>query len=244
MKNIIKYLFQKGLGFDNYLYLFSKHCIRKVSRGSYEREFRHFISLLPDSGLILDIGANIGITAVSIGIKCPGTEIHAYEPIEENFQTLLRVIKSYKLKNILAYNTALGDKSGQLKMVMPLNGKTRLQGMSKMYDPNHPVKGKLYIVNVRTLDEIYKGLKVSAIKMDVENFEYEVFLGAQQILNENKPLIYCELWNNSKRMKVIELMLSINYSVYVYNEKANSLVPFKKPYITNDTNFFFISHIK
>lgn len=241
MKNTIKYVLQKILGFDNYLFFFSRYCIRKVSRGAYEKEFCHFISLLPDNGLVLDIGANIGITAVSIAVKRPNVEVHAYEPITENFNALIRVIMLYKLKNVAPYNVALGNEPGQLKMIMPVRGKIKMQGLSKIYDPQSNARGKIYSVEVKKLDDQYKNEKITAIKIDVENFEYEVLLGSRQILADSKPIIYCELWNNPKRDLVFDYILSLDYSIFVYDDKIDRLLPLNKPYKTTNTNFIFLN---
>jgi hypothetical protein len=49
------------LGLDNYLFLFSLFIIKKLRWDKNEKDFIHFLNLLPREGIVLDIGANIGV---------------------------------------------------------------------------------------------------------------------------------------------------------------------------------------
>jgi FkbM family methyltransferase len=239
MKSYLRFFLQKVFGFHTYLYYFSMYSIRRVLKGKYEKGFLYFVDQIPNQGIILDIGANIGITAVPIAKKLPNAEIHAFEPIEENFDALSRVINTWKAHNVKLFKVALGDKSGNLKMIMPMNGKVKMQGLSKIYEESTNEKGIIYEVPITQLDTIYnKEKNIKAIKIDVENFELEVLIGEKQLLVDNKPLIYCELWNNEKRLMLVDYLSSLGYSCYIFNN--NKLEPVAVPNECNDTNFFFI----
>ena len=96
-------------------------------------EFSKFIKLVPPGdNIILDIGANIGITSVVLAKKFPGSTIHAFEPIPPNISTVKRIIKHYKLKNVQLHETALGEKEGSLKMVVPVINKTIISQIAKL----------------------------------------------------------------------------------------------------------------
>lgn len=242
MKNTIKSILQKVFGFKNYLTVFSLYCIRRALKGVYEREFAFFVKMIPDKGIILDIGANIGITAVPLAIRKKGAVVHAYEPIAENFAALSRVTSIYKLENIRLLNLALGQSTGVLKMIMPLQGNAKQQGLSKMYEAGSTEKGKIYDVQVVRLDDRYTDKdQISAIKIDVENFEYEVLKGAGALLNRCKPMVYCELWNNDKRRLVLELMQQQHgYRIYVFDEEKELLNEVQASYAGEVNNFFLI----
>lgn len=240
MKNFVRNLLQKILTFKNYLYLFSLYSIRNVEKGKYEKEFFHFLGMIKDKGIILDIGANIGITAVPLAKRAPNAEIHAFEPIQENFSTLERIVSHFKLTNVNLFNLALGTEKGVLKMIMPSLGSSRMQGLSKAYEEGSNEKGTLYNVPLERLDDLYPTERaITAIKIDVENFEYQVFKGAIGLLERNKPVIYCELWDNENRSAVFELFTSLGYDIHVYNEQSEKLdlvTKLKKPV---GNNFFF-----
>lgn len=240
MKNTIKFLMQKLLGFRNYLYLFSLYTIRKALSKQYEPGFFHFIELIPYKGIILDIGANVGITCIPLAKAKKTSVVHAYEPILENFQTLEKAVIFYKSRNVTLFNFALGDQEGKLNMIMPIRGKARQQGLSKVYIENSNETGIKYEVTVKRLDDLYPDDNISAIKIDVENFEYEVLLGAVNLIKRCKPIIYCELWNNEKRFKVFNMLKKLNYTAHLFDNTTKSLIPLNDTTISIDCNFILL----
>ncbi|CAG5068641.1 hypothetical protein DYBT9623_01373 [Dyadobacter sp. CECT 9623] len=241
MKNFIRYLLQKTLSFKNYLFLFSLYSIRTIEAGKYEREFLHFIKIIKGNGIILDIGANIGITAAPLAKHHPGAQIHAFEPISENFSALQRVVNYLKLNNVKLFNIALGSEDGNLKMIMPVRGNSRMQGLSKAYEEGAGEKGVIYDVPLKKLDHIYPfETNITAIKIDVENFELEVLRGSVEVLKRNKPTIYAELWENDNRTKVFELLKNIGYNSFTFDLQSETLQPVTIREGLPAGNFFFI----
>ncbi|KQS26968.1 hypothetical protein ASG33_20745 [Dyadobacter sp. Leaf189] len=241
MKNLIRYLLQKTLSFKNYLFLFSLYSIKTIEAGKYEREFLYFLKMIKKDGIILDIGANIGITAAPLAKHHPNAEVHAFEPISENFSALERVVRYLKLKNVKLFNIALGSESGTLKMIMPERGNSRMQGLSKAYEEGANEKGVVYQVPLKKLDDLYPTeTNINAIKIDVENFELEVFKGSLKVLENNKPMIYCELWQNDNRTQVFSLLGGFGYKSYVFNENTESIEPVQISDSLPAGNFFFI----
>ena len=239
MKNSIKYVLQKSLGFERYLYLFSHFKIKTLKQDKNERDFFHFLDLIKDGkGDVIDIGANIGIMTYFLASKFRTSTVHSIEPVPVNFAVLGRIVKKFKLSNVQLYPIALGQIQGTLKMIMPYNGKTKMQGLShvKHESISEWNEGEEFDVPVKTLDELFAGQTIQAIKIDIENFEYFAFLGGKQLLEQNKPIIYAELWDNDNRKNSFELLKSIGYDVFVVeNEK---LVLFdEKKHVTQ--NFIF-----
>ncbi|WP_411275594.1 FkbM family methyltransferase [Daejeonella sp.] len=238
LKSTLKLFLQRTLGFNTYLYIFSLLAINRVK---YEEEFHFFNDMIEDNGIILDIGANIGIMTALLAKKSRNAKIFAFEPIPENIKTLKRVVDHYKLRNVTIYEAALGDENGQLKMVMPIIDNVKMQGLSHVLDDslNQPSeKGSFYDVPVYKLDDLEEfksAKKITAIKIDVENFEYHVLKGGEQILREHKPVIYCELWDNEKKYLTIDFLKKLGYKVKIYEKKK--LVDYREQSVTN---FFFI----
>lgn len=236
-KGRLKYLLQKLMGFHNYLFVFSIYSIKRLEHNRYEKEFVHFLNLIPNQGIVLDIGANIGITTVPLAKKLQHAVIHSYEPMPENIRALNRVIRFFGIKNARIFNIALGERSGVLKMVMPVVDHVKMQGLSHIYRDGYDDDGEIYTVDVKTLDEIYEQYdqKITAIKIDVENFEYEVLKGGSGLLQKHQPIIYCELWDNEVRTLVMDYLKNLGYEVKVYTGK-------KLENFTNQkvVNFFFL----
>ena len=238
LKSSIKLLLQKILGFKTYLFMFS---ILTIQRLKYEEEFHYFKEMIEDGGIVLDIGANIGTMTTLIAKKLRNSKIYAFEPIPENIKTLKCVIEHYKLNNVIVYEAALGEERGELKMVMPVIDNVKMHGLSHVLEENTNDKmnlGNVYSVPVHKLDEIEEfrsGERITAIKIDVENFEYHVLKGGEQVLRKHKPIIYCELWDNEKKYNTINYLNDLGYKAKIYENKE--LVDFKDQAAIN---FFFI----
>ena len=241
MKNIVRLILQKLLGYDNYLFWFSVYTIKRLHNNRHEREFLEFINMLPNEGTILDIGANIGVMTVAMARKCPNARVLAFEPMPNNVKGIKRILAHYKLQNVTLFENALGDKAGSLEMVLPVIDKMKMQGLSHVVKPGDDSawnKGEYFTVPVYRLDdmpELKKVSKISGIKIDVENFEYFVFKGGEELLRRDKPKIYCELWQNEQRDNTLAFMKGLGYTVNVFD--GSKLVPFTGQ---NETNFFLL----
>jgi FkbM family methyltransferase len=225
LKNILRKSAQRLLGFNRYLFLFSLFNIYRIKIFKGEKAFRFFMGMLPAEGAILDIGANIGINTIILAQNFPLATIHAFEPIDENYQILKMIEKIYKVKNVHTYKTALGETNGEAEMVMPVHKGSKMQGWSRVNETSH-LEGSRYIVPMQRLDDIdeIRNIPISAIKIDVENFEYFVLKGGVELIAKNKPLIFCELWNDERKDLCFELLRGLGYKVMLFRD--DKLVPY------------------
>jgi FkbM family methyltransferase len=239
IKSKLKLLLQKILGFDNFLFLFSIITIKRLYMNKHEKEFVHFLSLLPTDDLLLDIGANIGIMTAPLAKRAANGSVYSFEPMPANLKALKRIVKHYKLTNVTIFETALGNAPGELTMVMPVVEHVKMQGLSHVVDKNSTDEGETFTVPVKKLDdipELQNAKSIGGIKIDVENFEYEVLSGAKTLLLKHKPIIYCELWDNEKRTITLNfLRKEIGYTVKIYD--GEKLVPYTNQ---NVLNFFMV----
>jgi hypothetical protein len=90
---------------------------------------------------------------------------------------------------------------------------------------------------MKTLDQLFPNTKVQAIKLDVENYEYFVLKGGENLILRNNPIIYVELWDNENRQKCFQFIQELGYQIYVLVEDA--LVAFI-PTIHHHHNFTFL----
>jgi len=232
LKSKVKRLLQRVLGFDNFLFLFSIITIRRLYMNKHEKEFLHFLTLLPTDELLLDI------MTIPLAQKAVNGKVFSFEPMPQNLKALKRVIKYYKLKNVTVFETALGSEPGELKMIMPIIDNVKMQGLCH-FDNNETEKGERFTLPVQKLDDISElqaAKAIGGIKIDVENFEFEVLTGAKNLLLKHKPIIYCELWANEKRTLTLNYLTNeIGYTVKIYD--GEKLVPY-----TNQEamNFFLV----
>jgi FkbM family methyltransferase len=239
LESWIKMALQKILGFENYLFIFSRFTIKRLEYGQIEKEFLQFMKLVPNEGIILDLGANIGIMTAHMASRRPGAKIWSFEPIPQNIKALKRIVTHFNLSNVQVFELALGEENGEVKMVMPVIDGVKMQGLSHVIHDTIQENndGMYFSVPVKKLDDLpeLQDKVISAIKIDVENFEYFVLNGAKKLLATHKPVIYCELWDNENRTKTFSLLKEIGYQIMV--AENNQLVPFQQQ---NIQNFIFV----
>ena len=244
MKTFIKFILQKILGLKTYLYVFALFITVKLRWDKKEKDFFHFMKLIPDGGLVLDLGANIGVTSYHLSKKLPMSTIFSFEPLELNMNTLRRIKKRYNLKNIQEYLVAVGEENGTLEMVMPVIKNVPMHGLSHVIhegntENNEGLKYKVPVVYIDGFEPIKTAeKKVTAMKIDVENFEYFVLKGGEKLIKKDHPIIYCELWDNENRKKCIALLNNLGYSALLLQK--NKLVPFEQATVEKH-NFFFLA---
>ncbi|NCB06973.1 MAG: FkbM family methyltransferase [Bacteroidia bacterium] len=243
MKTFIKYILQKILGLKTYLYVFARFIILKIRWDKKEKDFFHFMKLISGDGIILDLGANIGVTSYHLAKKFPGSMVYAFEPLALNMNTLRRIKSKFGLTNIHEFQVAVGEQNGTIEMVMPVVNHVPMHGLSHVvgFEKNGNDSGLKSAVQMIYLDEfdvlLNSGKRVTAIKIDIENFEYYALKGAQKIIAAHRPVIYCELWDNEYRGKCIGLLNNLGYSAFVLQGKE--LVRVENAAVEKH-NFFFL----
>lgn len=241
MKKLIQAVLQRILGFRNYLFVFSLFKTRTILLDSKEGDFSLFLTYVQPESVVLDIGANIGIMTTHLSFKASQGRVIAFEPMPDNIAALQKIIRFNRLTNITLHTCALGNENKTTQMILPVVNRVKMQGLSHMIDKELTDfnVGITFEVPQYRLDdmEALKGLHIDAIKIDVENFEYQVFLGARHILSTYKPIVYCELWANENRSNCFQLMKELGYEISV--REKDHLVPFDE-HVHQTLNFFFV----
>ena len=135
-----------------------------------KREYQLRTELHPK--VVLDIGANIGITSILLANQYPEAIIHCFEPEARNFSLLSRNVASYP--NIRCHSVALSncDKQGEL---FYSDNPTNFGGFSlfeKGITKNR--RATITIRNVRTYLKELDITEVDLIKIDSEGAEFDI----------------------------------------------------------------------
>ncbi|MCJ7685702.1 MAG: FkbM family methyltransferase, partial [Desulfobacteraceae bacterium] len=185
-----------------------------------------------------DVGANIGIMTYHLAKCFPSKKIIAIEPIPSSFAISKRIKDNFNLSNVEILCCAVGEQEEELEMVLPIDGKVRMQGLAHVVHDSIDKwnEGERIKVRSRKIDTIVGKERIAGIKMDIENYEYFALKGAQKILERDQPVIYLELWKNKNRDRCFEFLEELGYKIFI-NQK-NTLVPYKEEKHQNQ-NFIF-----
>jgi len=186
-----------------------------INYGEYNKEeCEHIVALANEKkGLVLDIGANIG--NISQALISAGHEVVAFEPQPEVCE-LLRL----NCPSAVVHNLAVGATNSIVQIPkIDYSQSGNFGGVS--ID-----SGIGLVIEVRTLDS-YKLNDVSLIKIDVEGFEEQVLLGAQETIARSKPIIYLEADRVEKLAALDDILKSMAYTHTPHN-----------PPLFNPDNFF------
>jgi FkbM family methyltransferase len=243
MKLAIKRALQKLLGVQRYLFYFALFKIRTLQWDRWEGHFVTFLKLIPDRGLILDIGANIGVMTVLMARKAPHGTIYAFEPAPLNYAVLEKLIRRFRLTNVRTYPWAIGQSDGTLPMIMPMDGAVVLHGISHIIEDDVPAteSGYTFEVETKRLDNLSELMQseqpVSAIKIDVERYEVHVLEGARRLLEMHRPPVYSEI-TRANMSYCFDLMISLGYTVHVVHR--GKLIPYDQIQDNRYYNFVFL----
>lgn len=231
------------MGMETYLYVFSIFIIRTLRFNKREGDFCFFLKQINEDGILLDVGANIGAMTYYMARRFPNSKVYSFEPVPLNLRTLRKIVNRYKLKNVEICDYALGNEEGEVEIVMPELQHVKMQGLSHIVHESIPDmnEGEKFRTKIKKLDDLSflqnSKEKISAIKIDVENFEYFVLKGGEALLKKHQPIVYSELWDNENRTQCFELMNSLGYQTKVLID--NKLVALDEK-IHSTQNFFFM----
>lgn len=132
----------------------------------------NFPGPFPDTPLIIDLGANIGVSTLFFALKWPDSTIHSVEPDPENFRRLKMITES--LPQVILHNVAVWSETGTISFYRDTG-----RGSSSSVSPAGLNREQIEIsaVTLSDLLEQTGAERVSLLKFDVEGAEQEIFAG-------------------------------------------------------------------
>ncbi len=202
-------------------------------QGNFEINFQKFCAahLKPDA-IAIDIGANIGVTALILSHYLPKGNIYAIEAGRKIFALLEENLSHNQIKNVQSINIAMANQSGVLNFY---------EDSAYGHIAIHADKPKTVSIKASSLDDLVETLKLERldfIKIDVEGFEPQILEGAAQTLAKHQPLIYLELnsWSlmtNSKTHPIEFVKNLQRHFKYIYRMSKKLDAPLKLHEISN-----------
>lgn len=179
------------IGGNKYVIASDDDYLEHIRNGFEPEMVKLFKILAANSETILDIGANIGCTAILFGEL--SKNIYAFEPSPTTFAYLEKNISNSGRNNIVPNNFGLGAEPGESTLTFaPSNRSGGFVSNQTQASAGHTVEK----IVIRQLDEVVDSLGLQAIdfiKIDVEGFEGHVLRGAKNTLSSNRPVVVLEL---------------------------------------------------
>jgi len=154
----------------------------------HERGEVKFLESIVKEGMnVIDIGANVGITTVTVARKIGRRgKLYSFEPTPEYFNILKENISSNGLENVKVYELAVTDQVGRV----PFSQKELSSGI--VFEQG----AKRFEVSTTSIDRFLseeKIQRIDLINLDCEGSELLVLKGAKETLRKNKVKIFCEI---------------------------------------------------
>jgi FkbM family methyltransferase len=209
-----------------------------TSREFERQELTECSKHIRTDGIVIDIGANIGLHSVHFAAAAQSGRVISIEPSRSTFATLLR--NTAKLPNVIPLNVALSDSNGtQTFYVAEDNAYSGLKNTRR--------KTILRTEHVACFSGDYilapliQSVGVDLIKIDVEGLETQVLTGLTGIISKHKPVIFCEIFggenSNVDPEATIGFCVDCGYAPYVLEE--GNLIPVRR-HDDCRYNYFFI----
>jgi len=196
----------------------------KMITGSYEKFLtRSICAALPEKGVFVDVGANVGFISQQVARKFKNARVFAFEPNPRIYQIIEKNLKFFP--NCQVHHVGLGAKEGQLEF---FHGDESCVGsFVQEYTSHHPsnsARGPIAksIVQVKTGDTMLAQVgTIDVMKMDVEGYEIEVLKGMAKLLATGgiKTIFFeffpfAHRWAHHQPEDIIHLLIASGYSIY------------------------------
>ena len=206
----------------------TKHGIMLVNRNDYfmgqsllvygecsELELTFLLTLAKNPGLVIEVGANMGIHTIPLAaaLAKDGRPLYAFEPQPVIFQQLCANLALNGLTNVRAFPYACGSQNGALTFEIPDYTKPGNFGATRLKQPGS-VSPRQEVVQCVRLDNLLGDGVVGLIKIDVEGAELEVLMGCEGILARCHPFLYVENDRVDQSPALIQWLFDHDYRLW------------------------------
>ena len=162
---------------------YAKYCPRL----SENKVFRYYLGQEAKVGMVFDIGANIGQSALELSKSFQEATIHSFEPFHENFKKLEQNTRG--VSSIHPHRLALTDRNGSMEVLVDNvensewnsitseRQKTLAQSSSSLQEKVELMTGDSFC-NSNLID------RIDILKVDTEGHDFEVVKGFDKLFEK------------------------------------------------------------
>ena len=185
----------------------------------YDALIRIIAMKLPISSLFIDVGANIGDSAIPFLKR--GIKTICIEP-SDYFQNYLRknLVTTGFDKDCVVINALVSTTRNSIKLNI-------YHGTASVSDEIGVIEKSENIVDCLTLDEIcIERPEIDFIKIDTDGYDYDVLMSGIETLKSKKPLLLFECYVNKTNLlnydNAFDMLSDVGYNnIYVFDNFGN-----------------------
>lgn len=188
----------------------------------YDRFLPVLAKYLNPEGIVIDIGANVGDSTIAMLDYCknnfycvePSSDFYPY--LELNFNMLPQALS----KRLTCFKTFIGSRNIKGELIHQ-NGTARVQSNIESINIDY-----LPLDNLISADNKF----ISLIKVDTDGFDYDVLLSGQNVISEDKPILFWEnqMFESFQKegfIRLYEFLIQEGYKhIYVFDNFGNLLL--------------------
>lgn len=173
-----------------------------------------WLALLGEARVVFDVGAYVGIFALSAALGAPERQVHAFEPVPESFARLGANLRANGVANVRAVQAAVGAADGETTLFVPEG--VWLPSHSSTHEGFRAGARPLTVAQL-TLDRYAReqGVeRVDLVKIDTEGNEDEVLAGAGELFARSRPYVFCEVLRGLTEERLNAWFRGLRYRFY------------------------------
>ena len=190
-------------------------------RGEYsEEEVTLFAQLLRPEDVVIEVGSNIGCHTIPMSRMC--RTVFAFEAQRFLFNMLCGNLALNGIHNVLPAFAAVGGEHGQMAVpAVDYDAEgVNFGGISML--PAHATDNAVILIPLDDMGYMLDHLRL--LKADCEGMEYDVLVGAQNLIRKTRPILYLEDDRERQRAGLHRLVHDLGYRMYRH----------MPPYLTGD----------
>lgn len=204
--------------------------------GSFEAETRGFFEAFLRAGdAFLDVGANVGLYSL-VAARIVGRRglVHAFEPCQKTFERLSGNVSLNRLENVTCHQLALSHENASAELTLAKGGFDAWNSLGRPYMGEAAGRETVTTMTLDTFAENH-GLagRVTAMKIDVEGWEYQVLAGAGELLSrDDAPVLCIEFTEEAAQLSdsscaaLYQRLEELGYRMFTVGPKPEDLQPF------------------
>jgi FkbM family methyltransferase len=173
------------------------HLFKAITRQHHTELIPILRPLLPQDGVVFDVGAHAGQMAKLFALMAPDGVVHAFEPGAYALSILRPMVRLKGRGRIRIHPIAFGAKPGTLTLSTPIKRSGSLGfGLSHLGGETAGAAMFSHAVAVETIDGFVQAhgiTRLDLIKADIEGWEMQMLLGAEDTLARLRPVVFLEV---------------------------------------------------